>query len=87
MEAVVRAQDILNDPQQSGNLLGWGREGGSINNIFFSLIPLQFLSFQFLNCSNFHTYLSLYFYLEKQIVLLLMVAPFFDLVGEIEVYF
>lgn len=70
MEAVVRPEDILNDPQQSGNLLGQGRERGSTNNIFFFLTPLPFLSFQFLNCSHFHTYLSLYFYLEKQIVLL-----------------
>lgn len=89
MEAVVRPEDILNDPQQSGNLLRWGRERGSTNNIFFSLSPhSNFLVFSFLIALTFTLiWASTFTWKNKLSFCLLMVAPFFDLVGEIEVYF
>lgn len=36
---VVRPIDLLTETQQGWNSPGWGKEGGNINNILFSLSP------------------------------------------------
>lgn len=57
MEVVVRAENLLTEPQQSWNPPGQGREPGSISNNFF-LFPIQppFPSLRFLNFSTFYSY-------------------------------
>lgn len=67
MEVIVRAEDILTFKRVEIHLDGEEKEAVLITIISLSPYP-HFFRFQFLSSSTFSSYLSLYSYLEKEIV-------------------